>query len=256
MNKVFSSIFGCLLGSFSYAQPEFPSNPVIGVIGGSFGSCHAPEESILKGVGFSGCSHEPLDKKLTKNRILDKKGVRVESVAQGGAVTYDIPNQGYLGYQSQIQKLQVRTSWFDGVQRLQYTIFSVVSDCLHNRGTQTGAPCTSKDIESMVGRIHEAASYALKNNITPVINAYPRYEDLDLETVRQAFGLDWVVDENGYNAIASAHENALSEIPGVIYVKPWERNFETIDGLHPKDKSVVSGAKVIAKAILKYEKNK
>ena len=251
MEKILFLIITFSLSSYSFCLPNFPTNPLIGVIGGSFGNCQAPEQAIVQGVGLAGCSYESLYKKLIKNPILDDQGYRIESAAQGGAATYDIAERGYKGYKNQIDTLVTRTSWFDDTQRLKYVIFTITNDCLHNRGTMTGDPCTQKDIDESITRTVSAVQHALNEGITPIINSYPRYEDIDLELVKNVFGLEWVANEYEYKLLKNTHENILSNIPGVIFIKPWDNFFSTFDGLHPTDLSTQYAANTIAIEIWK-----
>lgn len=246
-NTLFLSIL-MLFFSYTAQAVDWPSNPVIGVIGASFADCDAPEDSPLQGVGYAGCSYEGLAVKLLKHEELDEHGFTVQSSALGGSFSYDVPDTGWKGLSSQYQRLISRTFWFDGVNRLQYLVISIPNDCLHS------IPCGVDDmLNVLIANVKQVAEAAHAAGTTVLINGYPRYEDLDLATVAAVFNLSNIISEDDYKLLKALHEQELSGLPGVIYVRPWEDMFVTIDGLHPNDASVRNAANVIADAILTNE---
>jgi hypothetical protein len=252
MKTVTQSLF-CFLFLSVVSLPnhavEWPTTPVVGVIGASFADCDAPLDSPLLGVGYIGCSYEALAPKLLKHHTLDKLGITVQSVALGGAVSYDVPGTGWKGFVSQYNHLVARTSWLDGVPRLKYLLISIPNDCLHT------TPCTEQDMtDVLIANVKQVVASATQAGTTVFINGYPKWEDLDLNTVAVIFGLSNIISESDYLTLRSLHEQELSGLTGVHYLKPWEEQFVTIDGLHPDDDSVLHAADVIAREIKELEK--
>lgn len=237
-----------VLCNFPVQAVDWPSRSVIGVIGASYADCDAPLDSPLQGVGYAGCSFEGLAVKLLKHEELDESGFTVQSVALGGGMSYDVPGTGWKGFASQYQHLLARTFWFDGVNRLKYLVISIPNDCLHS------VPCTEQDmLDGLIANIKQVAASAHAAGTTVIVNGYPRWEDLDLAIIAGVFGLSNVIDEAGYNTLSALHEQELSGLPGVLYLRPWDEMFVTIDGLHPVDASVRNAARHIADAILANE---
>ena len=202
------------------------------------------------GVGFAGCSYEALEKKLTKHRKLSKMGFTVQSAAQAGSLSHDVPGTDWLGFTSQLEQLNMTTYWFDGVQRLKYLVVSIPNDCLHS------LPCTEQDMQAYIDNIKATVAMATQAGVTVIVNGYPAWKDLDLHATAMAFGLMNLISAEDYNTLSEMHESQLSSIPGVVYLKVWKDNFATVDGLHPVEESQLRAADIIARTIKKLEKGK
>ena len=242
-----------LLGMTFSAQAfdyEWPTNPVIGVIGASSVDCSLPLNTPLLGVGFAGCSYEALEKKLTKNKDLQKLGFTIQSTAQAGSRSHDVPGTDWLGYSSQLHQLNMTTTWFDGVQRLKYLVVGIPNDCVHS------LPCTVNDMQATIDNVKQAVSSATQAGVTVMMNAYPDWVDLDLQAAAMAFGLTNIISEEDYVVLTQMHRDQISVMPGVVYVDAWQGNYTTVDGLHPKDVNQIEAAKRIAKIIKDLEKDK
>ena len=223
---------------------SWPSRPVLGVIGASFATCLAPEDSPLQGVGLAGCSYEGLDVKLLKDPQLQRLDITVQSAAQGGARSYDIVGTGWLGYQSQFQKLVQRTSWFDGVQRLRYLLISTPNDCLHT------LPCSEADRrDGLIANVQAVVEQAQAQGITVLVNAYPDWRDLDLAKAGAIYGITNLIDQADYETLKTLHEQVLSAIPGVVYLHLWQGNFDSPDGLHPGDRNLARAARKVGRVL-------
>lgn len=232
------------------ADYQWPTNPVIGVLGASFADCSLPMNTPLMGIGYAGCSYEALEKKLSKHRELDEMGFTVQSTAQAGSRSHDVEGTGWLGYSSQLQQLNMTTFWFDGVQRLKYLVITIANDCLHS------IACSENDMQAYVDNIKAAVTTATDSGVTVIINGLPEWEGLDLPAAAVAFGLTNLIGETDYRVLQNMHEMQLMALPGVHYVKVWENNFDTIDGLHPTVASQVEAADRIARVIKDIEKGK
>lgn len=238
------------LSSAQAFEYQWPTNPVIGVVGASFADCSLPMNTPLMGVGFAGCSYEALEKKLTKHHELNKMGFSVQSAAQAGSRSHDVPGTGWLGYTSQVGQLNMTTFWFDGVQRLKYLVVSIPNDCLHS------LPCTVMDMQDTIDRVKSATNMATGMGATVLINGYPEWADLDLHAASMVFGLTNLIDEADYLTFTKMHRDQLSVMPGVVYVDAWQDNFSTVDGLHPTVENQVEAADRIARIIKDLEKGK
>ena len=227
---------------------DWPNRSVLGVIGASFADCRAPVDSPLMGVGYAGCSYEALAVKLQKNRLLDALNITVQSTALGGGYSHDVPGTGWNGFLTQYNEMMARTFWFDGVPRLKYLLISIPNDCLHS------VLCSQEQmLNGYIANIKQVANLAGQAGVTVIINGYPEWQDLDMNLAALVFGLNNVIDESNYNILKNLHASELSVLPGVIYITPWKDNFNTIDGLHPKEEHVKTAAKLIAKEIKKQE---
>ncbi len=246
--SVLFSVCSTNVMAFEY---QWPTNPVIGVIGASYADCSLPLNTPLAGVGYAGCSYEALEKKLTKNHIIDKMGMTVQSAAQAGSYSYDVAGTDWKGSSSQLHELMMRTFWFfDTEQRLQYLVVSIPNDCLHS------IPCAESDMQSYIDNIKQAVTTATSAGITVIVNGYPEWEGMDLNAAGVAFGLTNLIDEANYKKLSQMHEEQLSAMSGVVYMKVWKDNFATIDGLHPLPANQMEAADRIARMIKDIEKGK
>ncbi|AFY00812.1 hydrolase [Bdellovibrio bacteriovorus] len=243
MKTMILTILLASIPTLTLAQ-QWPTNPVIGMIGASFSECAAPENSPLAGMGFAGCSYETLSTALTKNSRITSKKMRVQTLAQGGARSYDIPGTGYRGYVSQINALLTRTQWIDGTNRTKVVVASLMNDCLHT------VPCTTSDIDNvLIEGVRQTAQIASSKGIKLIVTGYPDWQDLNLALIGGIFQLPNLISEQDYNYLKTRFEQQVSQIPGVIYLDVWKHNFKTIDGLHPDEASVEKAADLIAKTI-------
>jgi len=226
---------------------EWPSKRIVGVIGASKGSCQAPVNSPLGGIGYAGCSYEALDISLTKRENLDEEGFSVQNTAQGGARSYDIIGTGWKGYMSQYNELYARTTWpFDGNNRLSYVVVSTVNDCLHS------IVCSRAEMESiLIQNIVNVANLAQTQGVKLVVNGYANWADLDLQRAAQIFGLVNIISESDFEFMRTKYKETLSAHSNVIFLEPWDNNFHSIDGLHPIQEDVKKAAKIISKKIVK-----
>lgn len=248
MNKLSLLAFcGILVGAVQAQEVSWPKAPVVGVVGGSFGSCQAPIDSPLLGAGLAGCSYESLDVALLRNQRLERHGFTVQSTAQGGARSYDVAGTGWLGYAGQYQQLYARTTWpLDGINRLKYVVVSLPNDCLHS------IPCSEQDIDNMLlHNIVALADNAATQNVKLIVNAYPAWEDLNLSLTAEQYGLVNMMEEDDYNYLKARHKQVLSAHPNIIYLDVWRHNFDPIDGLHPSKANMRKAAKRITQAILR-----
>lgn len=237
----------CWLAVAADAQEvEWPTTRVVGLIGASFGSCQAPLDSPLLGIGLSGCSFEGLDIALTRNRALEAHNFTVQSTAAGGAYSYDVPGTGWQGYASQYETIYTRSAWpFDGHNRMRYVVVSIANDCLHS------VPCSFTEIENiLIQNVITLANLADTHGVRVVVNGYPSWSDLDLAKAAQLFGLTWTIAEADYDRLSTRHRQVLSAHPNVIYLNVWNNNFVSIDGLHPNKQSVTKAAHRIARAVI------
>lgn len=254
-------VAGLLLGgaSSAMAQPiQWPDNPTIGLIGASFMENDAPDESSLAqaGIGaFVGGSYQGLRYQLTISPLIRAMGFMIQSRAQGGARSFDVPAEGFKGYNTQLSGLLNATVWFDGQTRLKYLVISIMNDCLHTAGTTDGQRCTSSTMAAYVDEIQTVVERAQAAGLTVIVGGYPKWETLDMELARGVFGFPWVINESEYAQLSTMHRDVLSAIPGVIYLQYWNDRTETIDGLHPTHRSMKRAARKIARTIQRHQKN-
>ncbi len=238
---------------------DWPSNPTIGLIGASYVDPNAPDDSALAqaGIGaFSGGSYKGIRHQLTQNHLIKRMGFVIQSRAQGGANSFDIPEQGFKGYESQLDGLLNSTFWFDGQSRLEYLVMDISNDCLHAGGTTDGLPCTTETMTTYVNRLKAVVERAQASGLTVIVDSFAKWETLDMPLTGSVFGLPWVIDEASYQELSTMHRDVLSAIPNVIYLDIWGDNMKTIDGLHPVHKDTKRAAKIIARAILRDKKSK
>lgn len=245
--------------SFSLSADEvvWPDNPTIGLIGASYIEANAPDESALAeaGIGaYIGGSYKGIKYQLIQNRLINAMGFMVQSRAQGGANSFDIPEQGFKGYDSQLNGLLNATYWFDGKSRLEYLVMDISNDCLHAGGTTDGQPCSIDTMTEYIQRLKSVVERAQAAGLTVIVDGFARWETLDMERVRQIFYLPWVIDETSYRQLAAMHREVLSAIPGLIYLDIWSASMQTIDGLHPSHKDTKRAARKIAHAILRHQR--
>ena len=174
-------------------------------------------------------------------------GYTVQSAAQAGSRSHDVPGTGWLGYSSQLHQLNMTTTWFDGVQRMKYLVVGIPNDCVHS------IPCTVNDMQVTIDNLKLAVNSATQAGVTVMVNAYPDWQDMDLHAAGMAFGLTNIISEGDYAVLIQMHRDQISAMPGVVYVDAWKGNFTTVDGLHPKDVNQVEAAKRIVKIIEELE---
>lgn len=233
------------------AGVTWPSRPVIGVIGASFDSCTAPTVSPLMGIGYAGCSHEALTIKLLKNHQIEQMGFTVQTSAEGGARSYDIPNTNSPGLMTQYNLLKQRMMWFDGKQRLKYLVIDVTSDCLHT------IACTENNISNeLIYNVKQVINAAQYDGVTVVLAGYPEWGYLNMPQIGAIFGLPYVIDSSTYATLKHRYETALKAMPGVYYGNIWSGRFDTVDGLHPTEQSTEDAASDLATLIKNIEMNK
>ncbi len=261
--KLFSSvaiIISTLSTSTLYAQEVvWPDNPTIGLIGASLVDPNAPDDSALAqaGIGaYIGGSYKGLRYQLTRNHLINNMGFVVQSRAQGGGNSFDIPEQGFKGYDSQLDGLLNATFWFDGQSRLEYIVMDISNDCLHTGGTTDGQPCTPETMTNYVNRLKGVVERAQASGITVIVDGYSHWETIDMELAGNVFSLPWVINETDYRELSRLHKEVLSAIPGVIYLDIWGTHMKTIDGLHPIHKDTKRAASVIARAISRERHSK
>lgn len=227
-------------------EVEWPTTQVVGLVGASFGSCQAPVDSPLLGVGLAGCSFEGLDIALARNRFLEAHNFTVQSAAAGGAYSYDVPGTGWQGYASQYASIYTRSAWpFDGENRLRYVVVSIANDCLHS------VPCSLSDIDNtLIQNVIALADLADSQGVSVIVNGYPSWSDLDLLRAAQIYGLTWTIAEADYELLSTRHRQVLSAHPNVLYLSVWNDNFVSIDGLHPNKDSVTNAARRIARTVI------
>lgn len=233
------------------AGVTWPSRPVIGVIGASFDSCTAPTVGPLMGIGFAGCSHEALTVKLLKNHQIEQMGFTVQTSAEGGARSYDIPDTNSPGLMTQYNLLKQRMIWFDGKQRLKYLVIDVTNDCLHT------IACTENDIHTgLITNVKQVINAAQRDGVTVLLAGYPEWGYLNMPQIGAIFGLPYVIDSSGYATLKHAYETTLRAMPGVYYGDIWAGRFDTVDGLHPTEQRTEDAASDLATLIKNIEMNK
>lgn len=238
---------------------DWPDNPTIGLIGASYVDSNAPDDSALAqaGIGaYIGGSYKGIRYQLTQNHLVKRMGFVVQSRAQGGANSFDIPEQGFKGYESQLDGLLNATFWFDGKSRLEYLVMDISNDCLHTGGTTDGLPCTTETMTTYVNRLKTVVERAQVSGLTVIVDGFAKWETLDMPLVGSVFSLPWVIDEASYRELATMHRDILSAIPNVIYLDIWGDKMKTIDGLHPVHNDTKRAAKIIARAILRDRNSK
>lgn len=244
--------------SYAVAQPiSWPEDPTIGLIGASLVEPDAPDASLLAqaGIGaYIGGSYRGLKYQLIRDPVIYAMGFLIQSRAQGGATSFDIPEQGFKGYNTQLSGLLNATAWFDGQTRLRYLVISVVNDCLHSGGTTDGMRCTSQTMSAYVHEIKAVIERAQAAGLTVIVGGYPKWETLDMELAGRIFGFPWVINEQEYMLLTTMHRNTLSAMPGVIYLQYWDDRVQTIDGLHPDRRATRRAARRIARAIRRHQR--
>ena len=246
--------------------------PAILVIGASFSDGRSPiNDNMLSPTGGGAInfgSYMALGAALIRTRTRSLPGFVINE-AQAGATTFDrlschpvVGCIGWQGYDKQFKKALARVTVRDLPNNptdvlcynAKYVVLTIANDCLHSGAF--GIPqneaqrCTVKELNDYVDRLIAVGEDALELGITPIYDKYAAYSDLNLPLAQQVYGMNWILDEKGYNELRDLHSARIAaELPDALVVDMW-RNFTPIgDGLHPNSETSMRAASRIGTAI-------
>jgi len=138
----------------------------------------------------------------------------------------------------------------------QYVVLTIANDCLHSGAfmipQEETQPCTLKELNAYVDRLIAIGQRALELGITPIYDRYPAYSEMNLPLSKQVYGMNWILDEDGYNELRDLHSSRIAaELPDALIVDMWRKFTPLNDGLHPNSKTSMSAARRIVRAINK-----
>jgi len=108
-------------------------------------------------------------------------------------------------------------------------------------------------MNAYVDRLIAVGQQALNAGLTPIFDVAPAYTDLNLPLTAKVFGLSWIADSVGYNAMRDLRIARIpAELPGAVVLDMWA-NFQHMgDGIHPNDKTARKAAAVISQYIIQH----
>lgn len=217
----------------------WPDEPVVAVLGASGSEAFTPVDSPFGGMAVAGGAY------LALGHALIQENIRVQISAQAGAYSYDVPDTGWLGYQSQYEKSVSQTMWIDGVDHLSAVYIDQMNDCMHT------VPCSEEDMDNYIQRAVDVAITARDAGKCVIVNAFMPWESLDLPRGVSPYGISYTISEDDYRLMAEKHRDAFENIENIHYVEAYE-DMTTIDGLHWDAASVKKGAHRVSQ-VLKNE---
>jgi len=240
-HKIFTSYLFLWCCFFAYdalanTNIEWPSEPVVAVLGASGAAAGTPDDSPFGGMAVAGGSY------LALGHALIQENFRVQIVAQAGAYSYDVPGTGWLGYQSQYEKAVLQSNWIDGVNSLSAVVIDPMNDCLHS------IICSEADIDSYIQNALNVALMARDSGRCVIVNAPMAWEDIDLPRGVAPYGITITPSEEEYAMVTNKHREVFEAVEGINYVYSYE-GMTSFDGLHWDSKSVKKGAHKVAKVL-------
>jgi len=246
------NIFTVLILAFSisgHAEP-ITQKPILIGAGGSLVTIRSP----LSFSTNSG-SYLPLE------GALYRKGFLVTSEAVGGSATFGYttclfgPCVHFDSYQEQFDKGLGKI--FSPVTldfNADYVIFAIANDCVHSLIYPVGSsPCVTADYNQMVDTLVSVGQQACALGLTPIYDEYMEYGELNIGGFL-AFGAVWVIDEAGWNEMATIHRTRiLQEVSCALQVDIWDNFNDLGDGIHPDETTSKKAAKAIKTAIAEFE---
>jgi len=269
MNSFFKDYVFCatlsLLFSFNVAADQ-AQEPAIIVIGASLSSGDLPlndaGQGVLGGISIGLGSYLNLGHALIKNSQLPGY---VINEAQAGATTFDRTHctpEGecyenlWLSFDHQLDRALARVGvpGVPGVYNAKYVVITLSNDCLHANAfgipQEEAVPCTFDEFQASVDRQIALGQRILNLGMTPIFDEAMSIEKLDLATAGAVSGLLWMMDDASYVELNTLRSQRIrAELPGAVLLNIWGGEFETIDGIHPTDKSARKAATVIAKFV-------
>jgi len=215
---------------------EWPSEPVVAVLGASGAAAGTPVESPFGGMRVAGGSY------LALGHALIQENIRVQIVAQAGAYSYDVPETGWLGYQSQYEKAVLQSNWIDETNSLVAVVIDPMNDCLHS------VICSESDIDGYIQNALDVALIARDSGKCVIVNAPMAWADIDLPRGVAPYGITITPSEEEYAILTNKHREVFEGVEGVNYVYSYE-GMTAFDGLHWDSKSAKKGARRIAKVL-------
>jgi len=270
VNKLFATTMGLLMLAMvnaAFAAPGDVDKPLL-VIGASYADGRLPFNDALVaplfGISVGMGSYLSLGDALIKDPRLPGY---VINEAQAGATTFDRPgcnpglgcNAGlWQGYSKQLTKAKARVTLPGSNTVLaKYVVISIANDCLHSDAfgipQYLTSPCTASDMNAYVDRLIAVGQQALNAGLTPIFSIYPAYSNLNLPLPAKTFGLAWIADQAGYNALRDLQRTRIaSELPRAVQLDIWANFQDMGDGLHPNDKTSRRAAAIIAQYIIQH----
>lgn len=267
--KLMGSLILAAVGTFTFntqvmANQADTKKPLL-VIGASYADGRTPFNDALVaplgGISVGLGSYLSLGNALIKNPRL---AGYVINEAQAGATSFDrlgcnpdpsCTSGVWQGYDKQLTKAAARVSIPNtNIISAKYVVITMANDCLHSDAfgvpqDQTH-PCSLTEMNSYVDRLVHLGQRALSMGLTPIYDIYPSYNSLNLPFARQAFGLNWIIDQTGYQTLRDLHRTRIkAELPNAVVLDMWADFEHGGDGLHPNDKTTRKAAEKIAKYI-------
>ena len=236
--------------SSSALEPDWPQNPVLGLIGASFVNNQTPHDSIFGGFATAGGAYLDLETALNQSVAFVLSGVRTANEAQAAAFSFDLDATGTLGYQSQFDRVLNQTfSPLEAVEqpagKLKVLYIGLMNDCLH-------AQTCNYNFSLLTNNIQGAIDYARGMDLPVIITGYPEYDDFDGDLYVDTYaplGVKRFISEAEYNELKSVHRDAFEDQEGVTYVNLYEGG-RTIDGIHWDAKTMRRAAKRLTIAVI------
>ncbi len=236
--------------SSSAQEPDWPQNPVLGLIGASFINNQTPHESIFGGFATAGGSYLDLETALNQSFAFVLSGVRSANEAQAGAFSFDLDATGTLGYKSQFDRILNQTvspleDLYQPPVKLKVLYIGLMNDCLH-------AQMCDYNFSLLINNVQDVIDYARSMEVPVIITGYPEYDDFDGDLYVSTYaplGVSRFISEAEYYELRSAHRDAFEDQAGVTYVNLYEGG-RTIDGIHWDAKTMRRAAKRLTTAVI------
>ncbi len=278
MLRVLGGYF-CVMASLFSSMNAFAAvkgtDDAVLIIGASYvnGTTRLDDKQLgsLGGLAVGSGSYLSLGDALVRQKRLNGLVVNEGSV---GSTTFDrfscldnqcLPFGKLLGYEKQFENALKRSAVYDPENpglisryNTKYLVIGTANDCIHSDAfgipqNQT-QPCSMSEINSMIDIIIGIARSADELGIKVIIPLFPKYEDLDLEVLRQGLGFHWVIDEVQYNLLRDTYRQRLeTELENAYIVDVWKKFTHRGDGIHPDRKTVKKAARKVAKLIQSLE---
>jgi hypothetical protein len=247
--------------------------PAILVIGASFSDGRTPiNDNMLSPSGGGSVnfgSYLALGAALIRTRTRSLPGFVINE-AQAGATTFDRLSCnpvfgciGWQGYDKQFDKALARVTVRNPLNlaevlcyNAKYVVLTIANDCLHSGAfmipQEETQPCALDELNAYLDRLIAIGERALELGITPIYDKYPAYSEMNLPLTQQVYGMNWILDKEGYNALRDLHRARIAaELPDALVVDMWRKFTPISDGLHPNSKTSMRAASRIGTAINK-----
>lgn len=198
--------------------------------------------------------------------VINEANVGNTTFSRYSCLTYECLPYGQLhSYQDQFDSALSRTAIYDpslpgGIAgfNAKYLIIDIPNDCIHSDAFGIPQaythPCTIEEMQHTAHAIIDVALHAESLSMTVIIPLLPKYEDLDLELVKQQLGLLWITDKIQYNKVRTHYKkNLKSNLVNSKIINLWGKFQHRGDGIHPNRKTMTNAARRIANMINKIE---